>query len=731
MSWASFSFFTRSSRRRQQTEVASGAGPSLKEQHRFLDAAKANKWEEVFDMLRACPALVYAAPNGRWPVLCQAARANHAATVRRLIRFGADREQRNRDNQLPWQLAQQDSDAQRLLQSGLMGGTDMDSCSAALDLVPVTFTSDFVRASTYSPLIGDRHQRVPFERGMGQSIVQGLSEQFSQLKREHDIFCDGGRYDDANRLKKFCRDFDDVAPATKLKMQSDSEVDLRSAVVRAYTEESWLYAVLNKTLREQDETKEGLVQYARVLHDTVADAKPPFVKVKAKCWRWANFTDEVLVQYEYHPAFDRGNLLSLPGFTSASELREAAVRNMHEFKPNSRGLHQVLMIIHPDSTGQGPTRIRVVSFFPQEGEVLFPLGQVFRLMCPYKWWKPDRLARELGTNDTLQFEPGRFVIQLEALEESEAFYLLADDFFVGGGKASDAVPVAQARLQTQRQLHGERSTWAAHGLRTLGAAHEKAGNKQEALGCYQQALEIHKELEGEKSQHVARMYACIGNVHRSQGPLHDLEKAYRCYKKDYEISRQACGGEDHPQVARALFNQAIVKHKQGKEISEARSLGEKALRIWRKAHVEEDHPDVARALHFLGVVQRTLDKNGEAMKLYEEALQMREKTLGKDHPDVAQTLNCMGVIHRLEEDFDKALECYNRAFRIREKALGKDHFSLGEILNNKALVYEAMGLRDDAAQQFDLLRKCYEQAYGPSDEKTLDVARRAKALRSR
>ena len=68
--------------------------------------------------------------------------------------------------------------------------------------------------------------------------------------------------------------------------------------------------------------------------------------------------------------------------------------------------------------------------------------------------------------------------------------------------------------------------------------------------------------------------------------------------------------------------------------AEAEPLYKRALAIQEKA-LGPDHPDVATALNNLAVLYRHQGRYAEAEPLYKRALAIEEKALGPDHPDVA------------------------------------------------------------------------------------------------
>ena len=81
----------------------------------------------------------------------------------------------------------------------------------------------------------------------------------------------------------------------------------------------------------------------------------------------------------------------------------------------------------------------------------------------------------------------------------------------------------------------------------------------------------------------------------------------------------------------------------------------------------------------------------KAIPLAEQALRIREATLGPEHPDTATSLNNLALLYDTTGAYAKAEELYQRALAIREKALGPEHPSTATSLNNLALLYHATG----------------------------------------
>ncbi len=100
--------------------------------------------------------------------------------------------------------------------------------------------------------------------------------------------------------------------------------------------------------------------------------------------------------------------------------------------------------------------------------------------------------------------------------------------------------------------------------------------------------------------------------------------------------------------------------------------------------------EAARLLIRAGSYLHDRAKYQEAEQLYERALAILEKSLGKDHPDVAQSLNNLAELYRAQGRFDEAEPMYERALAICKKTLGDKHPNTITISQNLAELIRKM-----------------------------------------
>ena len=78
------------------------------------------------------------------------------------------------------------------------------------------------------------------------------------------------------------------------------------------------------------------------------------------------------------------------------------------------------------------------------------------------------------------------------------------------------------------------------------------------------------------------------------------------------------------------------------------------------------------ALHEIGSMFSKLGRLDEAEKMYQRALQGREKTFDPDHTSIFNTINNLGNLYTNLKKFDEAKMMYQRALQGYEKAMGPE-----------------------------------------------------------
>ncbi|MGD2185259.1 MAG: CHAT domain-containing protein [Desulfobacterales bacterium] len=146
--------------------------------------------------------------------------------------------------------------------------------------------------------------------------------------------------------------------------------------------------------------------------------------------------------------------------------------------------------------------------------------------------------------------------------------------------------------------------------------------------------------------------------------------------------------------AEALRSQAWSLFERG-DYNKAESLYNEALEIMERTH-EKDSWYMARCLHNLAYLYQSRGDYDMAIPLYERALPKYESDLGSESFSVARCLHNMGWSYYNVSAYKKAKLSYNRTLRIYEKIFAPNHLRIARASSHLGDLYMAIGDYDKA-----------------------------------
>jgi tetratricopeptide (TPR) repeat protein len=114
-----------------------------------------------------------------------------------------------------------------------------------------------------------------------------------------------------------------------------------------------------------------------------------------------------------------------------------------------------------------------------------------------------------------------------------------------------------------------------------------------------------------------------------------------------------------------------------------------------------DHPDTLRSMNNLAGSYLAAGRTQEAVKLYEETLQLIKAKLGPDHPDTLTSMNNLAGSYLAGGRTQQALKVYEETLQLRKASLGPDHPDTLVTMNNLATSYFDAGRTQDALKLHD------------------------------
>ena len=197
-------------------------------------------------------------------------------------------------------------------------------------------------------------------------------------------------------------------------------------------------------------------------------------------------------------------------------------------------------------------------------------------------------------------------------------------------------------------------------LHKLGFVFSLKGDCREALRCYGESLEIFKK-QPESEAFVAEVLQNMGNVYiKQQQPM----KAKYFYSKSLELKLQKFG-EAHREVAESMVNIANILKLEGK-VDEAVVIYQQGTEILlRNSNNSEDLANASVAMNNLGLSLMDLDRNEEALSVFEECLGIRRGLFGNNTEQVQEIMTNIGNVRCKLGDVKGAVSLYQEALRIR------------------------------------------------------------------
>jgi tetratricopeptide (TPR) repeat protein/nucleoside phosphorylase len=219
--------------------------------------------------------------------------------------------------------------------------------------------------------------------------------------------------------------------------------------------------------------------------------------------------------------------------------------------------------------------------------------------------------------------------------------------------------------------------------------------------------------EDEQRQRAERVIRAVNEV----SPLDTRDAATWPQCLRYLNQVQAC--DNLIERYALMFNEAAdLLHRTGIYLYEhalyaiTEPLFQQALHI-REQSLGSDHPSVAALLNDLAELYRTQEKYEQAEPLFLLALHILEQSPDSDHPNVTYPLKGLARLYFEQGKYERAELLFQRALHIRELALGPDHLNVAHLLNDLAELYFEQGKYERAELLFQRALHIRELALGP------------------
>lgn len=445
-----------------------------------------------------------------------------------------------------------------------------------------------------------------------------------------------------------------------------------------YTQDSFFYRVLNKAFRIQNIDALYLMRvFIRDIQHQLVEQQRSVPSSVTQVYR-----GQLISKLELEH-FKIGELISMNSFFSTTLERAHATFLLPDESPEGE-LTSVIFEININeylSSTKPFANITTKSAFPDESEVLFMAGSIFRITDTDLKIDSISVIKLCLCNDDDHnlrklFEYMREDIPLECHSLTYGIVL------------ANASKVEQAEKFFRNVLNElpADDPLITHVYHQLGNVLDDRGEYQESLDFYEKALAKKLEILPGDSPSIANTYTCCGVAYLRKN---QLNRALEFYQKALNIYKKECGDDDDQNVAMCLYNIGDVKMFE-KNFEESISMYEQALNIWIKC-LPENHPDIARAHMAIAHVQVELLLGNQALKHYIEALNIMKNSLPPIHHELAALYDHIGTLYYSTGDNETAQDYFQASLEIKQKLYSSDHQAMADSYHSLGLIYKEYG----------------------------------------
>ncbi|CAF3336994.1 unnamed protein product [Rotaria sp. Silwood2] len=413
--------------------------------------------------------------------------------------------------------------------------------------------------------------------------------------------------------------------------------------IRWYTRNSFLYRSINKALRTED--FDIIFKFRYIITDIHNQLKQhSFSENEIK----TVYRGQFVPSEQFKRLNDNiGGLISMNTFLSTSTDRNVALTFAGDGSARPI-LESVLFEINIDKKVQTKpfANIEELSYYQDEGEILFSIGTVFQIKAVEKF-----------TDDIWLIKLNQSVEQDDQLNKLMKHY--------------------------QKEIMF--SSYPA--LNFAGFLF--------MMGELDKAERYCKILLSETNSKKSSIYNLLGLISNDKGE-HDQAQTYyalsledRAYTSDESLFLL------HPA---STYNNAGLAYFYQENNDMALEQFLKAIDALSTRYCL---PLLAITYNHLGMVCRRMEEYAAAFKYYSLALQVKKIFYPSCHPEMASTYCNIGVVHFMLGYYENALRCYNRALEIELRCLPPTHPDLATTYHNIADVYMRTGRMLEAIEYFE------------------------------
>lgn len=234
----------------------------------------------------------------------------------------------------------------------------------------------------------------------------------------------------------------------------------------------------------------------------------------------------------------------------------------------------------------------------------------------------------------------------------------------------------------------------------MGETYNRLGDYKRSLDFHYKALKIYREIHGDIHPVLIKILLGVAN---SLLNMNEIDKSKLYYEDSLNMTihlygeknnileiGKAFSGLGNVYLEKSDLKKSLEFHKKSIEIFQELNNTTMQTEIEDKKKGENDENiglfslEIAMEYNNIGKIYEKANDNNEAIKYYEESLDIRKKILGDFHPEVVLSLKNLANINEKIGQKGKAFQFLQEILVIRRKFYGEDHALVASILKKLA-----------------------------------------------
>ncbi|CAF4119734.1 unnamed protein product [Adineta steineri] len=472
------------------------------------------------------------------------------------------------------------------------------------------------------------------------------------------------------QMLNMCRDYYNQNKKELKKIEEFQNTYTHDKAIEWYTDECFLYKLLNKALRTED--IELLFTFRFFITDLCS-----------------------AIEQENQLLKKQGTLTLYRGTQIPNEELEKRKENIgktistNEFLSTSRNISVSLHFIHMTAAQNDFTSVlfeikanpllKTVIFtdvgdrsrIEGEEEVLFNLNSLFKIVSvcfdsELRVWKVELNATDEGAEKVEEY----LAFSKQQMEEYSPLIYFGRLLLNELGQVDRAGKYFNMLLKSLPQDHPDLAAVYNH----IGIVHNRRKELNLALKNFEIAYEIRQKQLPSNHPHIAGSLNNIGLIYNGKG---DFNTALDYYQQALRVYDDLYPG-NNLQKAGTIKNIGVV-YKDKEDFDAALTYLSRALEMYKHV-LPHQHSEIARCLGSIGYTYQKKGNLDIALDFYQQRLNMDEQCLPFDHSDLSFDLDLIIDTYKKMNEIDKALYLCQQKLLVQKTRLAENHPRIARIL---------------------------------------------------